>query len=110
MSIQNIVEEIDLRFTSANGVPVERATIPAAEWEALKAAIAAKPVAQLHIDKDEFDAFVKEYDTAPCAGGMFHFSDEFVRRFNPPEMVDAMLSLKGRYTAEHLIRFLYGLE
>lgn len=32
---------IDQRFTSGNAVPVEKASVPAAEWEAVKSALVA---------------------------------------------------------------------
>jgi hypothetical protein len=40
--VARLVEAIDCRFRSGNGVPVERAVVPAAEWAALRAALAAK--------------------------------------------------------------------
>ena len=36
MTLQKLVEEIELRFKSGNDVPVTRATLKKEEWESLK--------------------------------------------------------------------------
>ena len=37
--IDQLIKEIDLYYSSGNDVPVERASIPADKWQALKAEI-----------------------------------------------------------------------
>ena len=39
--LDQLIKEIDLYYKSGNDVPVERATIPADKWQALKAEIEA---------------------------------------------------------------------
>jgi hypothetical protein len=40
VGLQQAIANIDLYFQSGNDIPVERATIPAAAWEQLRAALA----------------------------------------------------------------------
>lgn len=109
MSIQKCVDRIDQYFTSANGVPMERATIPAELWQALKAAHATGTEPALSLNSAEFEQFILDYDAASTATGLFAFADTFIRRFKPPGMVQVILTARGRTTAEGIIRWLYNI-
>jgi hypothetical protein len=110
MGIQECVDRIDQYFTSANGVPMERAAIPAELWQALKATLVTGPVSSPALNSAEFEQFVLDYNATPTAAtGFFAFADAFIHRFKPPAMVQVILSARGRTTAEGIIRWLYNI-
>lgn len=46
MNIKTILEELNSRFKSLNDIPVERASIKAAEWELIK------PILENHLKEE----------------------------------------------------------
>ena len=54
MTIEELIDEIELYYRSGNSVPVERASIPREKWESLKAEIEAlqDDLREAEIDRD----------------------------------------------------------